>query len=255
MGAHDDQVEAADRVRREAEFHDSRFSTDERPAGRFYAITGSSADHYRRLVDGIPASAEVLELGCGLQSAMWDMLARGVEVTAIDISQVAIDAAQERSRELGLQKGRFLVMNGEALEFADATFDAVTGTGILHHLDIERGLSECARVLRPEGRLIMMEPLGHNPAVNMYRRFTPDQRTEDEHPLLMSDFDTLRRHFRDVRIGFYHFLSLGSLAFSRLRSFDRVLNSLEGADQWVFRRVPATRRMAWMTVIEASHPR
>jgi hypothetical protein len=38
----------------------------------------------------------------------------------------------------------------------------------------------------PAGWALFSEPLGHNPLVNWYRNRTPEQRTEDEHPLLLS---------------------------------------------------------------------
>jgi len=244
-----------DRAQREKEFHDSRFAEDVRPAGRFYSITGSSFDCYRELLAPIQAPAHVLELGCGLKSEMWGMLERGVTVTAIDISTVAIEESRQHYAELGLTGGEFREMNAEQLDFDDDTFDVIAGSGIIHHLDTERGCSEAARVLRPGGRLVLEEPMGHNPAVNLYRRFTPDQRTEDEHPLLMGDFDILRRHFDTVNLHFFHFLSLGALALSSTRSFDSALRTLERADEKVFARIPWTRRLAWMVVIEAVGPK
>ncbi len=244
-----------DRIQREADFHDHRFAEGSRPAGRFYAITGASDDRYQQLVDEIEAPAHVLELGCGLHSKMWGLLERGVQVTAIDISQVAIDAAIEEYRRRELSGGELRVMNAEALEFPDDTFDAVTGSGILHHLDLRRGVAECARVLKPGGRLIAIEPMGHNPAVNLYRRYTPDQRTDDEHPLLMADFDAMERNFAELHVDFYHFLSLGALALSRTSAFPRAIAGLDRADHWVFSKLPFARRMAWMAVIEATGPR
>jgi SAM-dependent methyltransferase len=246
---------AGDRIQREAEFHDTRFAEGQRAAGRFYAIVGASDERYQALIESIHAPGRVLELGCGLHSTMWGMMARGLEVTAIDISQVAIDACRDEYDQRGLEGGDFLLMNAEELDLPDSSFDAVTGTGILHHLDIARAVRGCARVLRPGGRMVLMEPMGHNPAVNLYRRFTPDQRTDDEHPLLMRDFDLLRRSFAEVRVDFYHFLSLGSLALSKTRGFDTAIARLDRVDQWVFSKVPATRRLAWMAVIEATGPR
>jgi ubiquinone/menaquinone biosynthesis C-methylase UbiE len=247
--------EGGERIRREAEFHDHRFAEGQRPAGRFYAITGASANRYEALVDAITPPAHVLELGCGLHSKMWDLLERGVQVTAIDISAVAIEAAEEEYRRRGLSGGRFMVMNAEALELPDDTFDAITGSGIIHHLDLARGVSECARVLKPGGRLILIEPMGHNPAVNLYRRRTPDQRTEDEHPLLMADFEAMRGYFEHVRVDFYHFLSLASLAVSGTKVFPSAIEKMDRLDRWVFAKVPSARRMAWMSVIEATGPR
>jgi len=51
-------------------------------------------------------------------------------------------------------------MNAEELKFADDYFDIVCGGAILHHLDLNKALSEIARVLKPDGKAIFVEPLG-----------------------------------------------------------------------------------------------
>src|SRR3546814_18316951 len=80
-------------------------------------------------------------------------------------------------------------MNAEAMTFPDDSFDLVFGSGIIHHLDIDRASGEIARVLRPGGRAVFIEPLGLNPAIALYRRFPPRALTPHDPPLL-------RRHFR-----------------------------------------------------------
>ena len=64
-----------------------------------------------------------------------------------------------------------------------------------------RGAREIARTLKPGGTALFIEPLGHNPAHQLYRRMTPSMRTADEHPLLQSDLASARRHFGEVRAG------------------------------------------------------
>ena len=61
-------------------------------------------------------------------------------------------------------------------------FDIVYGTGILHHLEINKCLNEIHRILKPDGNLLFVEPLGTNPLINLYRKFTPNSRSKDEHP-------------------------------------------------------------------------
>ena len=57
----------------------------------------------------------------------------------------------------------YLAMNPEHLDFGDGAFDVVCGTGILHRLDLGRALAEVARVLRPSGSAVFVEPLGCSP--------------------------------------------------------------------------------------------
>src|SRR3546814_9362268 len=94
-------------------------------------------------------------------------------------------------------------MNAEAMTFPDDSFDLVFGSGIIHHLDIDRAFGEIARVLRPGGRAVFIEPLGLNPAIELYRRFTPSARTPAEHPLLRRDFRRFDAAFGSTSCRFY----------------------------------------------------
>ena len=88
------------RLERELEFHDQRFSSEERrKSHRFYSITGRSAEAYRDAVRGVPAGSDLLEIGCGDHAEAWELDERGLDVTAIDISTVAV--AQARDRAIG----------------------------------------------------------------------------------------------------------------------------------------------------------
>ena len=72
-------------------------------------------------------------------------------------------------------------------------------------------MSEVARVMRPSAGALFIEPLGHNPVINLYRRRTPEQRTVDEHPLLMDDMAVVRAHFAQVDETYFHLLGLLAL--------------------------------------------
>jgi len=145
-------------------------------------------------------------------------------------------------------------MNAEALELPDESFDLVCGQGILHHLDLQRSLTEVSRVLAPGGRALFLEPMGHNPLINLYRARTPEQRSADEHPLLAEDLDLARRHFARVDATFFHLLSLLALPFRSSSGFDDLLRKLDAGDRALFRRVPAVQRFAWMVVLELRQP-
>lgn len=66
-------------------------------------------------------------------------------------------AARVRARHLG-ERARFVVGSALDLPFDDGTFDAVLSVASLKHWpERARGLRECARVLRPGGRLAVLE--------------------------------------------------------------------------------------------------
>ncbi len=64
--------------------------------------------------------------------------------TAFDLSAGYLDEAQARPTRTRIID--FVQANGEALPFADETFDCIWGNAILHHLDLERTGREVRRV-------------------------------------------------------------------------------------------------------------
>ena len=90
----------------------------------------------------------VLEVGCG-EGELAERLTAEVEaVVAIDQSarMVALSAARGVDGRVG---------DVQELSFPDASFDAALAAWMLYHVpDLDRGLSELARVLRPGGRLV-----------------------------------------------------------------------------------------------------
>ncbi|MBI2504375.1 MAG: class I SAM-dependent methyltransferase [Candidatus Latescibacteria bacterium] len=243
------------RLEREAAFHDRAFAERTRSAaGKFYAVTASSKGLYRELILRDCAGREVLEYGCGTGSHAFELAARGARVAGIDISPEGIAQARRRAAAEGLEDRLCLqVMDAEALEFPDQRFDLVCGSGILHHLDLERALAELCRVLKPGGRAVFFEPLGHNPLIALYRRLTPRLRSADEHPLRWGELQLIARHFARARFCFFHLSSLLAVPFRRLPGFGVLLGGLEALDRLLF-RVPFLRKQAWIVVVELEGP-
>ncbi len=80
-------------------------------------------------------------------------------ITGLDLSEGMLAAARRDLPARGLS-GRIELVQGDAerLAWPDATFDAVTvAFGVRNFGDLERGLSELARVLRPGGQLAVLE--------------------------------------------------------------------------------------------------
>lgn len=253
----DDELER--RLAAEREFHNRKFGAAHEHGGSrsIYELPRAAYRYLEREIKARAAGADILEYGCGDSSYAIKMTQWGGRVTAIDISDEAVEAARRLAAENDCLEGTTLLrMNAEELSFPDASFDLVVGRAILHHLDLEKAYASMARVLRPGGTAIFLEPLAHNPVIDLYRRFTPHLRTEDEHPLTMADLDSARRHFGDLKLDYFTLLSMGALAFAKVPPlFKPVLNLLDKADAALFRLVPPAGRWAWTVAMVMTKPR
>jgi SAM-dependent methyltransferase len=225
-----------------------------RTVDAFYAIVRDSRNAFEaRLLPGC-AGLRVLEYGCGAGTYSFTLAARGADVTGIDISDVAIEQATAEASRRGLPI-KYVRMDAERLEFSDSTFDLVCGVAILHHLDLDKAFANLARVLRPGGRAVFLEPLGHNPAINLYRRLTPRLRTEDEHPLLMRDLAVGGKYFNVAGHRFFNLSTLMAVPLRHSRVLNPALDMLSGLDRMLFTICPPARRYAWQVVLSFEQPR
>src|SRR5690606_7184351 len=81
------------------------------------------------------------------------------EVVLSDINAAMLENGRRRLIDAGvLDNVRFVQLNAEALPFPDAHFDCITiGFGLRNVTDKERALAEMRRVLKPGGRLLVLE--------------------------------------------------------------------------------------------------
>lgn len=81
------------------------------------------------------------------------------KIDVVDINQEMLDVGRERAVDLNLFSNlEFTCCNGEQLSFADKTFDFFTiAFGIRNFTNIDLGLSEAYRVLKPGGKFICLE--------------------------------------------------------------------------------------------------
>ncbi|HZL30436.1 MAG TPA: class I SAM-dependent methyltransferase [Pseudolabrys sp.] len=102
----------------------------------------------------------ILEIGVGTGLSFDDYDAT-TEITGIDISEPMIARARERLRSGRYPYVRDLrVMDAGDLAYPDAHFDCVVGQFVITLVDNpERVLSECARVVRPGGQIILVNHL------------------------------------------------------------------------------------------------
>ncbi len=104
----------------------------------------------------------VIDVGCGEGRFTRALAAEGAEVFGIDINDAALAAA---SAAPGGRNVTYMLGRAEDLPFEDASVDVVVFSNSLHHIyhnganNMAQALSEAARVLKPDGKLCVIEPL------------------------------------------------------------------------------------------------
>jgi ubiquinone/menaquinone biosynthesis C-methylase UbiE len=100
---------------------------------------------------------KLLDVGCGFgRNSNW-LAGKGVNVTAVNISDEEIKDAREKAEKLGVNVN-YLYANAIELPFPDNSFDVVLDLGCSHMIsdkeDQKKAESEMARVLKSDGRLV-----------------------------------------------------------------------------------------------------
>lgn len=117
--------------------------------------------HHRwraRAVDlaAVGPGSRVLDVATGTGDLAIELARRGVEVVGSDFSDEMLNVARRKAG--GRDRLRFEHGNALELPYGDDEFDAATvGFGARNFSDLDRGLSEMARVVRPGGRVVVLE--------------------------------------------------------------------------------------------------
>lgn len=115
----------------------------------------------RRLIRlaGIRPGELALDVCCGTGDVAFALAAAGATVTGFDFSEPMLAVARNRARAVAPGASP-VFQQGDALNlpFADASFDVVTiSYGLRNLADFDRGVRELSRVLRPGGRLLVLD--------------------------------------------------------------------------------------------------
>ena len=97
--------------------------------------------------------SRALDVATGTGDLAIELASRGAEVVGSDFSEGMLDVARRKAPGLVWEQG-----NALALPYPDASFDASTvGFGARNFSDLAQGLREMARVVRPGGRVVVLE--------------------------------------------------------------------------------------------------
>ncbi len=137
------------------------------------------------------------------------------KITGIDISEGMLELGRKKIIKAGLTD-HIELLNGdsEAILFKDNSFDAVTvAFGVRNFENLERGLSEIKRVLKPGGRLIILECTKPSlPVVKQFYNFYMKFITPKIGKIIAKNNDA------------YQYLNNSVLQFPEKKSFTQILN-------------------------------
>ena len=145
----------------------------------------------------------VLEVGCGAGTDLIRFARNGAIVTGIDLAPSSIELAK-RNFALEGRKADLIVADGEALPFADRSFDLVYAHGVVQYTTSDRALvGECRRVLKPGGAAVF-QVYNRLSWLNALSRVTKVELEHVDAPVLkkysIGEFRDLLKGFSRVRI-------------------------------------------------------
>ncbi len=133
-------------------------------------LTLGHADRLRRMTIDLALlkpGESLLDVGCGTGGVTIpakERLGPSGKAVGVDPAPEMIDVARQKAQHKGTDVD-FRIGVIENLPFPDASFDVVTASLMIHHLPVHlqvKGLAEIYRVLRPGGRLLIVDMLSPN---------------------------------------------------------------------------------------------
>lgn len=136
---------------------------------------------------------DLLDLGCGT-GFYYPLLKRHADrITGVDVSREMLRDARQTILANGLEHCHVIESSAFDLPLKDQSFDVVHCWDFFHHVSNVGGtLSEITRVLKPNGRLILVEPNLINPSITWYHA-----RRRSEWRLFLQNQFTLPRKLRE----------------------------------------------------------
>ncbi len=237
--------------------------------GAFEANTAIE-NRFALLQFGDLRNKRILDLGSGMGDASIYFALKGAKVNSIDISSKMVNIVNRMAKKNGVKSNiKADVMVAEDLKFKSNTFDFVFGNGVLHHVIPRLALHEVHRVLKKGGTATFIEPLGHNPVINIYRSVADKVRTPTEVPLKYNTLDSLTDakfitrqhqefHFTTLLI-FLWFYFIEGINPNRERYWKKIINDsekikipftvLSSIDKFLLKVFPFLRKFCWNTVL------
>jgi ubiquinone/menaquinone biosynthesis C-methylase UbiE len=200
----------------------------------------------------------VLDMGCGEGKETLELTSRGLHVVGTDLSYTQLMRARELiEKEMPEAKLCLIQANAEQLPFANSSFRIIYGKAILHHLDLDASSRETQRLLSSNGRAAFAEPLARHFIIWCGRRLTPKLRTDDEHPMELSDLENFGRTFEKHNLQTSYLLAPLAYTFRLIpggeKIFAIIYSFLSSLDQKLLSRFKYLRSFAWYGTVKVQN--
>jgi len=226
---------------------------------KFYSITNKSEEfQYEWLKDRCVPGVKVLDFACGNGENGIYAAQCGAEVIGIDISPEGVANANFNANQAGVYDHcRFEAMDGENMIFSDNSFDLAVEYGALHHVDLDKAMIELNRVLKPDGEMICVEALRHNPLIHRYRKKTPHLRTEweTEHILGVESLAIAGKYFHNIDVKFFHLAVLAAVPFRKAPFFFKPIRTFLNKVDSLLLRSETIGKYGWIMIFTMSKPK
>jgi demethylmenaquinone methyltransferase/2-methoxy-6-polyprenyl-1,4-benzoquinol methylase len=204
--------EMFDSIAGKYDFMNRFFSAGIDQAWRKKTIRLLQKDDPKQVLDMATGTADMAIMACRLLSP--------AKITGIDLSAEMLELGRKKVEKEGFaEKIDLLKGDGEAISFPDNSFDAVmVAFGIRNYENLETGLKEMLRVLKPGGKLVILEfskpKLGFRKLYNLYMGIVAPE---------------VARWFRQNKEA-YRYLNRSSNAFPDRHDFTDILNRIGFSD-------------------------
>ncbi len=196
----------------------------------------------------------LLEIGCGSGEQACYFARLGGVITVIDISQESLNCASQLARHQKV-KLKTVLMDAQQLAFPAQSFDLIYINSTLMHVDSLKVFEECSRVLKADGKLVLIEPMQFAPLVKFYRFFSSYRKMKPKY-LTFRMIREGRKYFSEYRSeGFYLFSSLLlPVFFVRIRWLQGIYRSVAKIDSRLVKWFSFLQYGCWVSVTEFRKP-
>ena len=151
------------------EYYEKHYKPNMQPAETPYIL-----QHIDRIIKfaNLKISHTILEVGAGLGRCSFPLLARGYNLTCIDISNKMLESLRDNAKDSVLLRTAVIDIT-EAKAYFHEKFDRIIGFFTLHHIhDIEACFRSIAKLAKPGAVIAFCEPIAYNPLFYLQIAFT-----------------------------------------------------------------------------------